>query len=57
LDLRGPAPTDDAFLLLRWIANRPVGDTEYAGGDAAEEEEAAPKDPDGAAPRFLAGEA
>jgi hypothetical protein len=59
LNLRGPAPTDDAFLLLRWIANRPVGDTEYAGGGGVEgeEEEAVPRDPDRTTPRFLVGEA
>lgn len=27
LDLRGPKPTDDAWLLLRWVLNTPVGDT------------------------------
>lgn len=27
LDLRGPKPTDDAWLLLRWMLNTPVGDT------------------------------
>lgn len=26
-DLRGPKPTDDAWLLLRWMLNTPVGDT------------------------------
>lgn len=27
LDLRGPKPTEDAWLLMRWILNTPVGDT------------------------------
>jgi hypothetical protein len=26
-DLRGPKPTEDAWLLLRWILTEPVGDT------------------------------
>ena len=26
-DLRGPKPTEDAWLLLQWILNEPVGDT------------------------------
>lgn len=26
-DLGGPKPTDDAWLLLRWMLNTPVGDT------------------------------
>ncbi len=35
LELRGAnGPTEDAFLLLRWMANTPVGDTAYP--DAAE---------------------
>lgn len=29
LDLRGPEPTSDAYLLLRWMANKPVGATAY----------------------------
>lgn len=29
LDLRGPKPTSDAYLLIRWIANTPVGVTSY----------------------------
>lgn len=27
LDLRGPKPTEDAWLLMRWMLNTPVGDT------------------------------
>ncbi|EAQ83360.1 predicted protein [Chaetomium globosum CBS 148.51] len=40
LDLSGPEPTPDAFLLLRWIACRPAGETEYPeeGGDGGGEE-------------------
>lgn len=26
-DLRGPKPTEDAWLLMRWMLNTPVGDT------------------------------
>lgn len=29
LDLKGKRPTDDAYLLLRWMMNIPVGETEY----------------------------
>lgn len=27
LDLRGPKPTEDAWLLMQWMLNTPVGDT------------------------------
>lgn len=30
LDLDADEPTADAYLLLRWMASRPQGDTEYA---------------------------
>jgi hypothetical protein len=29
LDLRDAQPTEDAYLLLRWIASKPIGETEY----------------------------
>lgn len=29
LDLAGKRPTNDAYLLLRWMMNIPVGETEY----------------------------
>lgn len=29
LDLRGDEPTRDAYLLIRWMANKPVGETAY----------------------------
>lgn len=29
LDLRGPEPTRDAYLLIRWMASQPVGSTAY----------------------------
>lgn len=29
LDLKGKRPTDDAYLLLRWMMNIPIGETEY----------------------------
>ena len=36
MDLRGPGPTKDALILLRWMANRPVGETEYHDEDEEE---------------------
>lgn len=30
LDLDAEEPTEDAYLLLRWMASRPQGDTKYA---------------------------
>lgn len=30
LDLDADEPTEDAYLLLRWMASRPQGDTKYA---------------------------
>ncbi len=36
LDLSGAAPSPDAWMLLRWIASQPVGETRYATGDAKE---------------------
>lgn len=29
LDLRGDEPTRDAYLLIKWMANKPVGETAY----------------------------
>lgn len=29
LDLRGDEPTRDAYLLIRWLANKPVGETAF----------------------------
>lgn len=29
LNLRGDQPTSDAYLLIRWLANKPVGETAY----------------------------
>ncbi|KAI3393139.1 hypothetical protein diail_4707 [Diaporthe ilicicola] len=29
LDMTGSEPTEDAFILGRWMANAPVGDTRY----------------------------
>jgi hypothetical protein len=55
LDLRGPEPTDDAFLLLRWMANRPVGQTEYVDEAEPEEEEATTPDRPNTAPQLLLG--
>ena len=34
LDLKGKRPTPDAYLLLRWMMNVPVGETEYRQDDA-----------------------
>jgi hypothetical protein len=33
LDLNGKRPTADAYLLLRWMMNVPVGETEYRQDD------------------------
>jgi hypothetical protein len=55
LDLRGPVPTDDAFLLLQWIANRPVGDTEYVNEEEELDDEPEPKDQRGSAPGAAGG--
>jgi hypothetical protein len=37
LDLRSDEPTADAYHMIRWIANRPIGDTEYGATTAGEE--------------------
>lgn len=38
LDLQGPEPTEDAFLLLRWMTCRPAGLTEYMDEEEEEKE-------------------
>ncbi|AEO59869.1 hypothetical protein MYCTH_2119965 [Thermothelomyces thermophilus ATCC 42464] len=54
LDLRGPEPPKDAYLLVRWVANRPVGQTEYV--DEPEPDEwTTTKDSSNTAPRILLG--
>ncbi|KAK4033027.1 hypothetical protein C8A01DRAFT_50316 [Parachaetomium inaequale] len=55
LDLRGPEPTADAFLLLRWMANRPIGETEYVDEAEPEKEEATTPDRPNTAPKLLLG--
>lgn len=50
LDLRGPKPTEDAWLLLRWMLNTPVGDTLIKSEDGglpvrAKEPAASPQKP------------
>lgn len=59
LDLRGPEPTADAYLLVRWMANRPVGATDYVDEEEEEKEEReggpAMDDDAGSAPRLLVG--
>ncbi|KAL2151242.1 hypothetical protein VTH82DRAFT_6340 [Thermothelomyces myriococcoides] len=56
LDLQGgPDPPKDAYLLLRWVASRPVGQTEYV--DEPEPEERAAKDSSNTAHRLLLGRA
>ncbi|KAH6838565.1 hypothetical protein B0I37DRAFT_387176 [Chaetomium sp. MPI-CAGE-AT-0009] len=55
LDLRGATPPPDAFLLLRWMANRPAGDTEYVDETEPPKEEVARDDPSSAAPKLLLG--
>lgn len=37
LDLRGKKPTPDGYLLLRWMMNTPVGETEYKQEDDVRE--------------------
>lgn len=34
LDLRGPEPTEDAWLLMRWMLSTPVGDTLIKSGES-----------------------
>ena len=53
LDLQGPEPTDDAFILLRWMTNRPVGETEYLDEEEEEDEAVVKGDDEGAAPRVV----
>ena len=55
LDLQGPEPTDDAFILMRWMTNRPVGETEYVDEEEEEDKAVARGDEEGAAPRMLVG--
>ncbi|POS72916.1 hypothetical protein DHEL01_v208693 [Diaporthe helianthi] len=38
LDLRGKRPTPDAYLLLRWMMNVPVGETAYKQEDAGHDD-------------------
>ncbi|KAI9660719.1 MAG: hypothetical protein M1821_010071, partial [Bathelium mastoideum] len=33
LNLAGDEPTDDAYLLMRWMAGSPIGNTTYASSD------------------------
>jgi hypothetical protein len=54
LDLRGPEPTDDAYLLVRWMANRPVGETEYVD-ETEPKDETMSTDSSGTAPKLLLG--
>ncbi|KAI7775089.1 hypothetical protein LA080_007373 [Diaporthe eres] len=54
LDLRGPKPTEDAWLLMRWMLNTPVGDTLIKSEDGglsvrAKEPDAGPQKPTAAA--------
>ncbi|KAL2168663.1 hypothetical protein VTG60DRAFT_6946 [Thermothelomyces hinnuleus] len=54
LDLRGPEPPKDAYLLVCWVANRPVGQTEYVD-EPEPDDGAATKDSSNTAPRLLLG--
>ncbi|KAK3934451.1 hypothetical protein QBC46DRAFT_76782 [Diplogelasinospora grovesii] len=36
LDIEGNVPTEDAYVLLRWLASKPVGDTKYQSINADE---------------------
>ncbi len=38
LDFRSDEPTSDVYHMIRWMANRPIGDTRH-GATVAEEEE------------------
>ena len=49
LDLGGPAPTPDAWLVARWMVNMPIGDTEWHC-DMSAEKELLLRDADGEAP-------
>jgi hypothetical protein len=55
LDLRGPTPPPDAFLLLRWMANRPAGETEYVDEKEPPKEEVARDEPSSGAPKLVLG--
>lgn len=56
LDHRGPEPTRDAFILLRWMANRPVGEIENIGEDGKiEDGRALNRDEEGTGPRLIVG--
>ncbi|KAL2131201.1 hypothetical protein VTI74DRAFT_5427 [Chaetomium olivicolor] len=57
LDLSGPAPTKDAYTLVRWMANRPVGATEYHDESEPGEEGTTSGDLPWSAPRILVGQA
>ncbi|KAK4238971.1 hypothetical protein C8A03DRAFT_32970 [Achaetomium macrosporum] len=39
LDLYGDEPTVDAYHMMRWIANRPIGDARFGTADVKEERE------------------
>jgi hypothetical protein len=55
LDLRGPKPTDDAYLFVGWMASRPVGETEYVDEEESREEEVSRNDSSSSAPMLLLG--
>ncbi|KAH6641023.1 hypothetical protein F5144DRAFT_119979 [Chaetomium tenue] len=38
LDFHAPEPTDDAYLLVRWIANTPIGETRYPSSACEDQE-------------------
>lgn len=40
LDFHAPEPTDDAYLLVRWIANTPMGETRYPDFVCEDEDDA-----------------
>ena len=40
-DFCASEPTDDAYLLVRWLGNTPVGETAYPSHTCAHEDEAA----------------
>ncbi|KAK4247135.1 hypothetical protein C7999DRAFT_41468 [Corynascus novoguineensis] len=55
LELRGPKPTSDAYLLVRCMASRPVGETEYIDEVEAPDDETTSNDSPDTASKFLLG--
>ncbi|KAL2019252.1 hypothetical protein VTK56DRAFT_9796 [Thermocarpiscus australiensis] len=41
LDFRSDEPTTDVYHMIRWMANRPIGDTKFGAVNAEQQEEPA----------------